>query len=292
MKKQLSLVIFLLAVGCFGSSHAAMEAFVSIPPQKWIVDQVGGEFVHTNILVAEGQNPHHFEPSPKLIADLTRAKVWFTMGMEFELQLVQKVKGVAPNLKIIDITALIQRIPLQQEEHEEGDHHEEHHDHDGLDPHVWLSPMNLISMTGVVRETLSNLDQEHAALFMENNTRINSELTALHKKISTMLAPFKHSSIFVFHPSFGYFTHTYGLEQQAVEIEGRSPEPRKLSKLIAKAKADKVKVIFVQPQFDSKSGQAIAAAIGGEVVPLDALAEDVKGNLMNMAHKVKAALKQ
>jgi zinc transport system substrate-binding protein len=75
-----------------------------------------------------------------------------------------------------------------------------------------------------------------------------------------------------------------------VELGGKSPSPRQLAKLIAKAQREQVKVIFVQPQFDTKSGEAIAAAIQGRVVPLNALAEDVVANLREMAVQIKQAM--
>lgn len=306
MMKQIFLACSLLFFGCLGSSHGAMEVFVSIPPQKWVIDEVGATLVNTKVLVKEGQNPHTFEPSPRSIAALSRAKVWFTTGMEFEDQLQQKIKSVAPNLQIINITQNIERIAMGESEHEHEEHehhkkdneshhheekeHDEHHDHDGLDPHVWLSPIQLISMSEIVEKTLSTLDTNNSPQYKENLADARKKLTSLHKQISTKLAPHKGSSFFVFHPSFGYFADTYHLKQEAVEVEGKSPNPKQLSALIAKAKSKKVKVIFVQPQFDPKSAQAVAAAIDGEVVPLDALAEDVVGNLMNMAEKISAAL--
>ena len=82
------------------------------------------------------------------------------------------------------------------------------------------------------------------------------------------------------------------MHQEAVEVEGKSPTPRQLYSLLTRAKTDKVKIVFVQPQFDRKSAQAIANGIGGEVVPLDPLAEDVVGNLKIMAEKIQSALKQ
>jgi zinc transport system substrate-binding protein len=51
-----------------------------------------------------------------------------------------------------------------------------------------------------------------------------------------------------------------------------------------------VKVIFVQPQFSTKSAEAVARAIGGAVVPLDPTAKDYLANLEIMAEKIGEAL--
>lgn len=298
MKK---IFFILVSIGFLTGSYAygAVEIFVSIPPQKWLVDKVGGEHIASRVLVGEGQDPHTFEPTPRQMAALTRAKTWFTMDMEFEEQLVKKVKQVAPKLQIVDIAHHVQKIGGTEETHADNKKHDTHekstdqhgHDvHDGLDPHVWLSPPNLIIMAEEILEALTKIDSGNASAYLENLVSLKEELTLLHKENSAKLAPYAGSSFYVFHPSFGYFASTYGLKQEAVETGGKSPGPRQLSKMIAKARAEGVKVIFVQPQFDPKSARAVAGAIGGEVVPLNALAADVADNLKIMATKIETAL--
>lgn len=275
------------------SGYAAVEVFVSIGPQKWLVKRVGKDLVHVEVLVKEGQNPHSFEPTPRQVAALSRAKIWFTLDMEFEQQLVRKVRAVAPDLQIVDMTEQVEKLSMLAEDHEqEGETASHGHGESEVDPHVWLSPLNLQLMLGNTAETLTAADHEHAAAYRNNLTAAKQELVELDQQIRRQLEPFKGASFFVFHPSFGYFAHSYALVQEPVEIGGKSPGPRQLAALVARAKADGVKVIFVQPQFDPKSAQAVAAAIGGEVVPLDALAEDVFTNLKTMAAKIEAALKR
>ena len=95
----------------------------------------------------------------------------------------------------------------------------------------------------------------------------------------------------VFHPSWGYFAHTYGLEQVAIEIEGKAPKPAQLKELIERARKDGIKFVFVQPQFSARSAKLIAGEIGGQVVYVDPLAEDWVGNLQTVAMKFRTALR-
>jgi zinc transport system substrate-binding protein len=95
----------------------------------------------------------------------------------------------------------------------------------------------------------------------------------------------------VFHPAWGYFAHTYGLEQVPVEVEGKAPKPAQLQALIERARQKGITVIFVQPQFSTKSAALIAKEIHGQVVFADPLAEDWQANLRQVARKFKAALK-
>ena len=95
----------------------------------------------------------------------------------------------------------------------------------------------------------------------------------------------------VFHTSWGTFADTYGLHQVPIEIEGKSPKPAQLKQLIEQARASRIKVIFAQPQFSSKSAQQIARAMGGRVAVADPLAEDWATNLRQIAEEFKHAFK-
>ncbi len=269
-------------------AKAAVEVFVSIPPQKWLSDRIGGEHITTGVLIQKGQDPHTFEPTPRQVMALTHAQLYFTVGMEFEKQIIAKLRQSSMHLKIVDSTAGIPKMAMVESDHD----HDQDHNRTGLDPHVWLSPVNLKTMAAEMAKALIAIDQGNSKAYTANLDKLSRDLDELDNEIASQLQPYAGATFFVFHPSFGYFAKRYDLRQEAVEVEGKAPTPKQLASLIAEAKADKVKVIFVQPQFDPRSGQAIASAIDGEVVPLDALAEDVTGNLKTIAAKISAALAQ
>lgn len=282
-------------------AQAAVEVFVSIPPQKWLIDRIGGQHLASGVLISKGQDPHTFEPTPKQVEALGRAQLYFTVGLEFEEQIIGKIRQSASKLQIVDCTAGLEKLamtelprhgqaPTHHPEAEKKAQHKDEHDHDGLDPHVWLSPVNLKIMAAEMAKAVIASDPQNGRDYTANLQQLHSDLDELDRKIAAQLAPYAGATFFVFHPSFGYFAERYGLQQEAVEVEGKAPTPKQLSRLIAKAKADGVKVIFVQPQFDSRSSEMVATSIGGEVVPLDALAEDVRGNLLTIAGKIATAL--
>jgi len=133
-------------------------------------------------------------------------------------------------------------------------------------------------------------DPRHAAAYERNLKALQADLDEVDARIAEALAPLKGRKFFVFHPAFGYFADAYGLKQVPVEIEGKSPGPRRLAALIEKARREGVKVIFVQPQFSPRGAQAVAEAIGGVVVPMDPLARDYLKNLEHIAQQIKKAL--
>jgi zinc transport system substrate-binding protein len=75
-----------------------------------------------------------------------------------------------------------------------------------------------------------------------------------------------------------------------VEMEGKEPGARQLANLIDLARARRIKVVFVQPEFPRLSAQRVAQSIGGVVVPLDALSQDYMRNLEEVAARLQAAL--
>ncbi|CAK8718472.1 ABC transporter substrate-binding protein [Candidatus Electronema halotolerans] len=285
MLQKLFAVFLLTMLAAPAACAEPLPVLVSILPQKWLAEQVGGDRVHVTALLDKGQEPHGMEPTPEQVTALFRARLYFAIGLEFERGLLAKVEQAESNVQIVNTAAGIRKIPMT--DHADHDHE---HEHGGLDPHVWLDPQNLQKMAAVMAEALAAADPANAAVYQENLQAVSKELRALHEAISKKLAPFKGQSFLVFHPAFGYFAHAYGLRQEAVEIEGKSPAPRQLYALIAKAKKEKVKVIFVQPQFDRKNAETIAQAIGGKAAALDPLAENVPENLRLMAEQISSAL--
>ncbi len=274
--------LFVLPGQLFAGAQGKIDVFVSIPPQKWLCEQLGQERVITHLLIAKGQEPHAFEPSPRQIQSLSGSSLFFTVGLVFEQELIRRLITGSPDLQIVDTSKNIDKIPMDAGGHGHNV---------TLDPHVWLSPQNLKSMAAVMAAALVEQDPSHESFYEKNLWLLNDLFDDLDQKIAKELAPYHDASFFVFHPAFGYFAHRYHLKQVAVETGGKSPTPKQLFALIGKARADGVKVIFVQPQFDPRSVASVAQGIGGKVVPLDSLAENVVENMESMAVSVANALK-
>ncbi len=265
------------------ATGSPVDVFVSIPPQRWLCRQLTEGLVTVHLLVGEGQEPHAFEPTPRQIQALSRSVIFFTAGLEFEYEITRRLKSGSPHLRIVDTSKNIVKIPMEEAAHEHGVL-------EVPDPHVWLSPPNLKSMAEVMLTSLVRVQPENEQFYRDNFQRLCRRLDALDDSVLQELSPYRGASFFVFHPAFGYFAHHYNLRQVAVETGGKSPTPRQLFALIRKARADGVKVVFVQPQFDPSSAESIAHAIDGKVVPLDPLAENSVESIRIMAEKIVSAL--
>ncbi|MBN2451563.1 MAG: zinc ABC transporter substrate-binding protein, partial [Lentisphaeria bacterium] len=144
----------------------------------------------------------------------------------------------------------------------------------GEDPHVWLSLRNLSSMAAIVAEALTRHLPEHGDVIARNLAAYRSSLGRLDAEFARRLGPLRGQAFYIYHPALGHFAADYGLVQRPVEIEGKSPSPRQLAALVERARAEGVRVVFVQPQFQQRPAQILAERIGGRVVPLNPMASD------------------
>ena len=293
-----ALLVVAFGVPCFaGEAPIKVKVCVSILPQAYFVERVGGSHVDITVLVKPGQSPHTYEPTPKEIAALSEAKAYFTIGVPFEAALVEKAKSALPGLLIVDTRKGITLRTVTDRETFPGGGAKpakasDDHDKRGgeADPHIWLAPRLVKAQAATICEALKQIDPPNAADYDANLEAFQNDLDAVDKRIAKALAPLKGREFFVYHPAFGYFADAYGLKQTAVEIEGKEPGARQLAELIDHAKSENVKVIFVQPQFSTKGAQAVADAIGGAVIAIDDLSRDYLGNLENIGAQVEKAL--
>jgi len=276
------------------AAEKPLKVFVTILPQAWFVERIAGPYAEVHVLVGPGQSPHTFDATPQQMAQLSESRLFFASGWPFEQRLLEKAKAVNPGLQVIDTR---QGIPLRWMKAAEAEADAQHagaaaaaHGHAQPDPHFWLNPRYAKIMAATIEKALTAADLPHAEAFRKNLATLDDGLDKLDARLAEALAPLAGRDFFVYHPAFGYFADAYGLRQAPVELEGKEPTARQLARLIDRARAEGVRVIFVQPQFSAKSAEAVAAAIGGAVVPLDDLAKDYIANLTDMADKVRAAL--
>jgi len=272
-----------------GNTPPALEVAVSILPQADFLRRIGGPHVRTIVLVGPGQSPATFDPTLKQMARLARARLYFRIGVAFEQRLVPKIRRTYPGLRIIDTRRGIALRPMDQVGGNQRSAHQ--HDHLGTpDPHVWLNPRLVAIQARTICDALKTADPVNADDYERNCRVFQADLRAVDARIADLLAPLRGRAFFVFHPAFGYFADAYGLRQVAIETGGKRPTARQLAALIARARRERVRLIFVQKQFAASSAKAVADAIGGAVVQVDPLAGDYLDNLWHIANEIAKAL--
>jgi zinc transport system substrate-binding protein len=261
-------------------SDPPVEAAAGIPPIAFLVERIGGARVHVTTLLRPGDNPHTFELSPKQAVALGRVRLYVSVGFPFEQAILHKIETGRSGLAVVRAEQGILRTPA----HAAAGHG--HTDEASEDPHIWLVPALLRSQSLKVFEGLKKQDPHGETAFRQNLGRFLQSLDSLDRWIGATLAPFRDRAFLVFHPAFGRLADAYGLRQLSIEREGKSPSPRQVSECLALARTEGIRTVFVEPQFDPRSAQALARALGGKVETLDPLAPDVLANLRVVVGKL------
>ncbi|MFO7946312.1 MAG: zinc ABC transporter substrate-binding protein [Armatimonadota bacterium] len=294
----LSLCLLIALAGCTPRQAPQQDrpqqitAVVSILPQQFFVQRIGGDHVDVEVLVGPGASPATYEPTPTKMAALEEADVYFRINMPFEDSLMKQIRGSFPDLRVVDVSRDIKLRPIDRFE-TVGAETDEAADHAGqrMDPHVWLDPTLAAKQARTMADVLGELAPRKADTFEENLQKLLTDLDRITHQVANMIVPIKGSEILVFHPAYGYFAEYFGLHQVAIEVEGKSPSPRQLAEILQHARENDIQALFVQPQFSSTAPEAIAAEIGAEVISLDPLAPNYLENLVTMAEKIVAVKK-
>lgn len=294
------LSFLLLTLACCASSSvvcaqapAPLPVTVSILPQKYFVEKIGGKLVEIETMVTPGATPEQYEPKPKQMSALARSKIYFACGVPFERIWLPRIASANPKMVVVHTDRNIEKRSMEGHHHAEkhpGEH--EHEDVEAKDPHIWLSPPLVMLQARAVFEALAASDPNNRQSYEANYRSFISELAELDIHIARLFsargaAP---GRFMVFHPAWGYFAEAYGLEQTPIEVEGKEPKARDLDTFIKKARELKIKTIFVQPQYSPKAAQTIAEAVGAKLIHADDLAPEWEKNLRQVAEQIAAAL--
>ena len=290
--KKLILTAF---IGLTSFVYANVNAVVSILPQQTFLEKIGGDKVNITLMVKPGSSPHSYEPKPSQMRDISKADVYFSIGVEFEHTWLEKFKSQNKSMLIKDMGQGIIKIEIEEhshhDEHEKEAHHkhakDDHHEEDNIDPHIWLSPKNVKIIAQNIFATLSQIDSKNTAYYKQNLELFLEEIKTTDKMIKEILknTP-KQTKFMVFHPSWGYFAKDYDLEQFAIESGGKNPKPKQIAYLIEEAKEEKVSSIFTAPEFSTKTANQIAKEVGVPVVKISPLNPQWSKNLIKLAEAI------
>lgn len=300
--------------------------YVSILPLKSIVGGIVGDDFDVRVLVPAGASPETFEPTPRQFVDLNRARLIFNVGLiDFETTLLGKIEA---RDKVVDLSRGIDLIAgscshahnkvaradephaaaMSEEQQTAGSHaaatpgerqlagshaatpapqaHGHCHAH-GIDPHIWTSPRALQHMAANAYEAIHALWPD-SVKYTENHARLQEQLAALDARTAGKIAASGVRYFIIYHPALTYYARDYGLQQVAIEDDGKEPSARALARLIEQARRDSVRTIFYQSQFPASTVEVIARDIEAQSVAIDPLKEDVIANIDSLTDLIVA----
>ena len=257
---------------------AKVNVVVSIMPQVTFVKSIGGDRVDVSLMVLAGDSPHTYEPKPSQMINISKADIYFSIGVEFEAIWLDKLKYQNRDMLLVDSSKGVKREFMIQNRQLSNRK---------KDPHIWTTPANVKIVAKNIYMALAKIDPQNQLYYRDNFDKYIEKLDGVDRQIRDILKSIKSGTNFIaFHPSWGYFAREYNLTQLSVEIEGKSPKFKDLIKLIKIAKKKEVKAIFTQPEFSDKSAKIIATELNIKVIKVSPLNQKWSKNLIQLAKAI------
>jgi zinc transport system substrate-binding protein len=290
LKKAFTVITFItlltsvlfLVFGCTTKQSPAIQAdktslskpviYTSIYPIYDFVNKIGGDKVIIKNILPAGAEPHSYEPSARLLAELSKAQLFIYngVGMEPYLDKFRKTLQGSP-LIMVEAGRGIDLIKVNDEGSNVHD-----------DPHVWLSPSSALIMGQNILQAIISIDPKNKSYYENNYKTFKDNLTSLDQEYKDTLTRCKKKDVVVTHAAFGYLCREYGLNQISVmglnaEAE---PTPRKIKEIIESIKKQHITHIFFETLYSPKVSDTISRETGTQILqlyPLDTLTENQIG---------------
>lgn len=265
----LSLTVFLLTVvfllSFVRSSHGGqpkLRVVASIAPLADFARQVGGDSVEVMLLLPPGISPHTFEPTPKTMQQISKARLFVKIGAGLEFWADRIVSSA--NRSILFVVCSDSVELLRNDDY--GDDHGP-----GFDPHIWLDPTISAQIVKKIADAFADSQPVHAETYKRNSAEYIGRLEELDREIAEKVQSFSTRTYVTFHPAWNYFSRRYGLTVAGVieEGPGKEPTPKHLDTILRELQKANTKIIFAEPQFSPKIAEAIAREAGAQVLFLD-----------------------
>jgi zinc transport system substrate-binding protein len=274
MKKIWMGVLALLALAACSSPKPKTEPVitVSILPQKYFVEQILGDKYKVNVIVRPGFSPETYEPAPAQMKHIERSGLYLQVCQGgFDEPWINSFKSLNSDMKVVDTSKGVDLVYDETHDAHEGHEDCDHIHLNGIDPHLWVSPGAVRIMVENTRDALLEYLPDDSLLIRERSHQFLVRIIEIDSMYRASLSPYKGGKFMVYHPILSYVARDYGLEQMSLEIGGKEPSVNHLTKLINQAKSHKIKLIFVQQEFDTRNAQLIATETSANVVKINPL---------------------
>ena len=258
--------------GVFATS-APLKIVTTTEDLAAIARDIGGDAVTVDAIARGYQDPHFVEAKPSFILKFSRADLLIVVGRELEIGWLPPLINSSRNARIqvgatgyLDPSANVKilDLPTGQLTRAMGDVHP------SGNPHYWLDPGNGRVIAAAIRDRLTQLDRANQAGYAQRYADFDRRLADAERRWDTAMKPFKGTKVVTYHRSWPNFTDRFGLDVIGyVEPKpGVPPSPAHTLGLITEMKRQQVKVIIIEPYFDTKTPKQIASQTGAQVLTL------------------------
>ncbi|MFL5487883.1 MAG: metal ABC transporter substrate-binding protein [Gemmatimonadaceae bacterium] len=249
---------------------AQMRVVATTPDLASVAREIGGDRVNVVALAKPTEDPHFVDAKPSFIVTLNRADALIEGGAELELGWLPpllenarngKIGAGAPGRIIASEGIRLLEIPTSFDR-SKGDIHSLGN------PHFMIDPAAVKIVARNIASHFAQIDPKNAAAYNANLARFNGRLDGKLVDWQKQLAPFRGAKIVTYHRDFVYLAQRFGLSivDELEPKPGIAPSAAHLAQVIGEMKANKAKVILVQPFQNRKTAETVARQTGATVL--------------------------
>lgn len=281
-----SLLVSITLMGCVKKEKQNERIItVTMEPQRYFTNEIAGDKFSVVSMVPKGSSPESYDPTPSQLVSFSKSEAYLRIGyIGFEQSWFERLVDNAPHILVFDTSVGINLIRDTHHHTHADDGH--NHRSSGVDPHIWSSAVNAQQIVTNTCKALCKLDKQNETFYMQRCDKFKKEIKAVDDSIRKILVG-ADKSFMIYHPALTYFARDYGLHQICIEEGGKEPSPSQLRDLIQTCKKEKVRIIFVQQEFDMNNANVIAKETGTRVVQINPLSYDWKKELIGIAQALK-----
>lgn len=260
-------------------TQGKIQVVVSFNAMREFVEAVGKDKVEVKTIIPNGTEPHEFEPKPKDLENLNKAKIFVYNGLGMESWVDKSVKA-ADNKDLVVVEAAKGFGAIKNTDEDEIKEHGQN------DPHVWISLKGAEFEAKNIKEALVKVDSSNKEYYEKNYKDFSTKLSSLQDDYKKKFDTATNKNFVTGHAAFAYLCEDFGLKQNSVEdvfAEGE-PTTKKMEELIKYCKENKIKTIFVEDMVSPKVSETLAEEVGAKVEKIYTLEskEDNKDYIQSM----------
>jgi ABC-type Zn uptake system ZnuABC Zn-binding protein ZnuA len=264
----------------------ALKVVTTIAPLRGLIAELAPADAQITMLMQPGRSEHGYEFTPGDIQTISQADAVFYVGLGLEPTVAAFVeKRASATREAVSLGRVLKleeaAKPHEHKADESGHGHDDHHGHDHglIDVHVWLDPVLMIEAVPQVNQTLIAALKRCGATDADiqaqqaRGAALIEKLKTLDAQMRTTLQPFAGRALVTHHAAFGRLAERYGLKVAEVlrPIETSEPTPAQFAAVAEAIRKERIKTIYIEPQFDATAAKRVAELSGARVLTLDPL---------------------
>lgn len=213
-----------------------------------------------SLLAAPAQDPHTFEPAPRMAIAVSRADIVIANGAGYDPWMDRLIAANPNSARDVIIAAAVVNAPP------------------GANPHLWYDPAVMPRIARLVAAALIRRDPQGIAVYQRNLTAVLAALAAVQRQETALRGRFAGARVAATEAVAVPLAQALGLDLREpgfgrAVMNGTEPRASDIAAMEADLAGGRVRALIVNPQVATPLTRRLAAVAGAAHVPVVPMTE-------------------